>query len=149
MARLTSPCSFATPLARAARRRPITAMLKRSSPGVGLVAEGQRGRREVDAALGGEQTEKYFSMSSRGKRSMPAGTGVWVVKTVPARTASMASPRRARRPTMLADALEAEEAGVALVGVEDLGSTPERLERPDAADAEQDLLAQRCSVSPP
>ena len=34
---------------------------------------------------------KYFSISSRGKRSMPAGTGVWVVKMLPARTASMAS----------------------------------------------------------
>ena len=40
-----------------------------------------------------------------------------------------------------ADALEAEEAGVALVGVEDLGVDAERLEGPHAADAEQDLLA--------
>ena len=30
-------------------------------------------------------------MSSRGNRSIPAGTGVWVVKMHPARTASMAS----------------------------------------------------------
>ncbi len=37
------------------------------------------------------QLEKYLSISSRGKRSIPAGTGVWVVKTVPARAASMAS----------------------------------------------------------
>ncbi len=36
--------------------------------------------------------EKYRSIRSRPKRSMPAGTGVWVVKMVPARTASMASP---------------------------------------------------------
>ena len=42
----------------------------------------------------------------------------------------------------LADALEAEEAGVALVGVEHLGVDAERVERPHAADAEQDLLAQ-------
>ena len=34
---------------------------------------------------------KYGSNRSRGKRSMPAGTGVWVVNTPPARTASIAS----------------------------------------------------------
>ena len=40
------------------------------------------------------------------------------------------------------DALEAEEAGVALVGVEDLRLVAELLEGPHAADAEQDLLAE-------
>ena len=34
---------------------------------------------------------KYLSIRSRGKRSIPAGTGVCVVKMLPARTASMAS----------------------------------------------------------
>ena len=74
---------------------------------------------------------------------MPAGTGVWVVKT-------RAAPHGLdglgeREPVVgdaLADALEAEEAGVALVGVEHLGVDVEGLQRPDAADAEQDLLAQ-------
>ena len=42
----------------------------------------------------------------------------------------------------LADALEAEEAGVALVGVEHLRLDAHGLQRPHAADAEQDLLAQ-------
>ena len=42
----------------------------------------------------------------------------------------------------LPDAFEAEEAGVALVGVEHLRLDAERLQRADAADAEQDLLAQ-------
>ena len=37
---------------------------------------------------------KYRSIISRGNRSIPAGTGVWVVKTVPARTASTASGNR-------------------------------------------------------
>ena len=32
-------------------------------------------------------------MSEASKRSMPAGTGVWVVKTVAARTASSASSK--------------------------------------------------------
>ena len=74
---------------------------------------------------------------------MPAGTGVWVVKSTPARTASTASAKLSPSSTMQpADALEAEEAGVALVGVEHLGVDAERLERPHAADAEEDLLAQ-------
>ncbi len=34
---------------------------------------------------------KYWAIRSRGKRSMPAGTGVWVVNTVPARAASRAA----------------------------------------------------------
>jgi hypothetical protein len=34
---------------------------------------------------------KTPAIRSVGKRSMPAGTGVWVVNTVPARTASRAS----------------------------------------------------------
>ena len=42
----------------------------------------------------------------------------------------------------LTDPLEAEEAGVALVGVEHLGVDAEGVERPHAADAEEDLLAQ-------
>ena len=41
-----------------------------------------------------------------------------------------------------ADALEAEEPGVALVHVEHLGVDAEGLEGPDAADAQQDLLAE-------
>ena len=83
-----------------------------------------------------------------GKRSMPAGTGVWVVNTVPARTASRASSKV--EPVVLgqlADPLEAEEAGVALVGVEHLGrgcagEPAVGAQRADAADAEQHLLQQ-------
>ena len=61
-------------------------------------------------------------MSAFGKRSMPAGTGVCVVKTVPARTACSASAKdSAVRLGELADPLDALEAGVALVGVEHLG----------------------------
>ena len=36
---------------------------------------------------------KWRATSSRSKRSIPAGTGVWVVKTVPARTASSAASK--------------------------------------------------------
>ena len=74
---------------------------------------------------------------------MPAGTGVWVVKTVPARIASIASGNvEAVLGDDAADALEPEEAGMALVRVEDLACLADRFERAYAADAEQDLLAQ-------
>ncbi len=72
---------------------------------------------------------------------MPAGTGVWVVKTQPGRTASTASPKVSPPADQLAHPLQPEEAGVALVGVEDLRVEPEGLQRPHPADAEQDLLA--------
>ena len=74
---------------------------------------------------------------------MPAGTGVWVVNTVAARTVSMAVSRV--EPLLLdqqADPLDAEEPGVALVGVEHLRVGADGGERLQAADAEQDLLAQ-------
>ena len=56
---------------------------------------------------------------------MPAGTGVWVVKTVPARTACSASAKPSPCASVqLADPLDALEPGVALVGVEHLGLRP-------------------------
>ena len=82
---------------------------------------------------------------------MPAGTGVCVVNTVPARVTSSAVSKSRCGPSSadgeLADPLEAEEAGVALVGVEHLGlrgsGDPRvRAQRADAADAEQQLLEQ-------
>ena len=73
---------------------------------------------------------------------MPAGTGVWVVNTPPPRTASIASAKVRPRVGPFADPLEAEKAGVALVGVEDLRMDVEGAQRPDAADAEDDLLAE-------
>ena len=81
---------------------------------------------------------------------MPAGTGVCVVNTVPAReTSSAASKERGavRGVGELADPLQPEEAGVALVGVEHLGlgragHPGVRPDRPHPADAEQHLLAQ-------
>ena len=82
---------------------------------------------------------------------MPAGTGVWVVKTVPARETSSAVSKSRLRPVLvdgeLADPLDAEEAGVALVGVEDLRRRGAGDARPHpqgayAAHAEEQLLAQ-------
>ena len=78
---------------------------------------------------------------------MPAGTGVWVVKTVPARTASRRGVEVEPLVAEFADAFQAEEAGVALVGVEHLGrgvagEPAVRAHRPHPADAEQHLLEQ-------
>ena len=89
ISRLTWPCSWETPLARWARRKPITAMLNTagSPPVVVLGAE----REDPVDRYAGERAgraEVLLDRASRGKRSMPAGTGVWVVKTV----------RGARRP---------------------------------------------------
>ena len=73
---------------------------------------------------------------------------MWVVNTVPARTAvERLVEVEAVLLGELADALEAEEAGVPLVGVEHLGlgvpvSVAVRADRAHAADAEQHLLQQ-------
>src|SRR4029450_2492326 len=135
-------------------------------------------------------------MNDRGNRSMPAETGVWVVKMVPALTVSMAVAAsrccswirrrmrsRPRTPAetlgagrdrgvggedgpgpdrldgggrvqvllldQAADALQAEEPGMALVGVEHLGLDTEGAQGPDPADAEQDLLAQAVLAAAP
>ncbi len=68
---------------------------------------------------------KYCSIRSRGNRSIPAGTGVWVVNSVPARVTSRAvaksRPRAVLGDRELPDPLQPEESGVALVGVEHLG----------------------------
>ena len=104
-----------------------------------------------DARASASCRRSTAATSSRGNRSMPAGTGVWVVKTVPARETSSAVSKSSARPGLvdgeLADALDAEEARVALVGVEDLRRRGAGDARPDAqgayaADAEEQLLAQ-------
>ena len=78
---------------------------------------------------------------------MPAGTGVCVVNTVPARHSSRASSKLRPVRGVLPDPLQPEEPGVPLVGVEHLrlgvpGQRAERPHRADAADAEQQFLAQ-------
>ncbi|GAA3044192.1 hypothetical protein GCM10020000_24710 [Streptomyces olivoverticillatus] len=50
-----------------------------------------------------------------------AGTGVWVVKTAPRADALQGGVEVGALGDEFADAFEAEESGVALVGVEDLG----------------------------
>ena len=84
----------------------------------------------------------FCSTSDGSKISLPAGTGVCVVKTVDARSRAM---RVVARELLLLDELaqplELEERGVPLVHVEDRRLDAERAQRPDAAEAEHELLA--------
>ena len=82
---------------------------------------------------------------------MPAGTGVWVVNTVPARAASMASSQLSpSRGDELADALQAQESGVSLVGVEHLGLDAERPPGPARPPMPSRISWRtRCSDPPP
>ena len=90
ISRDTLPCSFDTAFDRPASRRPITAMLKRSSGGSpGRWPSAMRSSTVSPHSFA--HPAKYFSIISRGKRSIPAGTGVCVVKMLPAWVASIAS----------------------------------------------------------
>ena len=105
-------------------------------------------RTRLDGSAGSSAVAAELLLDQlRGNRSIPADTGVWVVNTVPARQATSASEKLSPWLDVLADALEAEEAGVALVGVEDLrprvpGDRAELPDRPHAADSEQQFLAE-------
>ncbi len=142
ISRLVWPWSLRHAVGHAGQAQAHDRHVERRARGLaGEVAEGhqrRRCRRRTRAA----QPEKYFSISSAGNRSMPAGTGVWVVKTVPARTASMASanvspllvmswrirsrPRKPAWPSLVWNTWACSCRG---------------LQRPHPADAEQDLLA--------
>ena len=95
------------------------------------------------------QPEKYFSISSAGNRSMPAGTGVWVVKTVPARAASTASANDRPLPVISwrMRSRPRNPAWPSLVW-NTCGCSSEGLEGPHPADAEQDLLAEAVLGAP-
>ncbi len=147
IALLTAPCSLATPFDRAARRSPITAMLNFLTPVlvrvgavVGALAEREQ-LVERHPALGGELAEVVLhelateAVDARRHRRV--------------RGEHAAAPHRLdrrgerhARSNLLADPLEAEEPGVPLVHVEHLRIDAERPQRPNPADAEDDLLAQ-------
>ena len=94
IARLTEPWSLATPLRRAASRNAITAMLNfgASSPFSSGLSPTPNSSSIVTPHSAAKPL-KYFSISARSKRSIPAGTGVCVVKMPPARTASTAASK--------------------------------------------------------
>ena len=79
---------------------------------------------------------------SASKRSLPAATGVWIVNTLLRRTAVERVVERPARRDELAGALGEQERGVALVEVPDRGIEAQRPQRPDAADAQDELLVE-------
>ena len=144
ISRLTSPCSWATPLAAAGEAQPHDGHVEAVSSGSSCaVAEGHQ-LVEGDAALRRRSRPKYFSISSRGNRSMPAGTGVWVVNTPPARTASTASAKRECPRSATSSRMRSSDRKPAWPSLvwNTCGSQAERPQGAHAADAEHDLLAE-------
>ena len=142
MSRLTSPWSLATPLDRPASRSPMTAMLNGSSRVVGgPVAEGDEVL-EADADLLAPGAEVAVHQLEREPVDARRDRGVGGEDAPGPHGLDGLGVAEPLVDDELADALEAEEPGVALVGVEHLGLDADGLQRPDAADAEQDLLAQ-------
>lgn len=95
MARLTAPCRVLTPLARWARRRPMAAMLNSLGSPPGQFSRPSASTWSTGTPRSAASPLKCRATSSLSKRSMPAGTGVWVVNRVPARTASSALEKSA------------------------------------------------------
>ena len=88
------------------------------------------------------QGSRCLRTSLRSKVSLPAGTGVWVVKTVVPLHRRERLGQAVAHPHALAGPLEGEEGHVALVHVPDRGVDPERAQGAHAADPVHDLLAQ-------
>ena len=79
MARAVWPWSWDTALARRDRRSPATVMLNGSPPS------------SLSSAVTSSQPAPSRRRSARECTSLPAGTGVWVVKTILSRAARHAS----------------------------------------------------------
>jgi hypothetical protein len=111
-----------------------------------LVVLGAEGEDPLDRHAGPTALSppKYCATSSTGEPVDAGRHGVCVVKTVPARTASRASSKSGRVLDQLADPLQPEEAGVALVGVEDLG-----LGRPVSGTRRAGPARRRCRAASP
>ena len=149
MPRETWPCRRLTPLARCAMRRPMTAMLNTagsppsyvSAPRASTRSTGDAGRRVVAAEVLRDEIDRE-AVDARGHGGVRGEHG--------ARAADLERLVERHRRILgdeLADALEAEEAGVALVRVEDLGcrgagDAAVGAQGANAADAEQHLLLQ-------
>ncbi len=71
----------------------MTAMLKTFGSPPGYVSRPSWRMRAASTPGSSAPGPKWRAMRSRSKRSMPAATGVWVVNTVPARTASSAASK--------------------------------------------------------
>ncbi len=146
MRRLTWPCSFDTPFARWASLRPITAMLN------GLVAGSAPGSTpRASASAGstpGRSERREVPLDERAVEAVDA-RGHRRVGREHRAGAHELQRLGEREPVgdVRRDALEAEESGVPLVHVEDIGGRAtaelgEHAHRASAADAEQQFLQQ-------
>ncbi len=92
--RLTWPCRRLTPLTAALPRTARYAMLNGSSGSSGSRRPRASSRRRSTAAgPSASHACRNASTSAGLKRSKPAGTGVWVVKTLPARVTASATSK--------------------------------------------------------
>ena len=136
-----SPCRRLTPFTRAAMRMPSAAMLKTpgsppaSAPSASRRSSGRPGRHAALAEVARHEVAREAVDAGRHRRvrreDRARAHDLQRVLGIAARVLDQAP-----------HALDAEEAGVALVHVEHRGLDAARGERLDAADAEQDLLAQ-------
>ena len=141
ISRDTSPCSAETPFAcddvrsaNGVRPKPVVAGVDAAERDELVPARSRSARRAAPT---------FRSTSAASKSSLPAGTGVCVVKTVDARSrCQRVVARELLVLDELAQPLELEERRVALVHVEDRRLEAERAQRAHAADAEHELLAE-------
>ena len=91
------------------------------------------------ASSSGPATRRTRSASNR---SLPAETGVWMVKTLSRRTAVQASSSDDLAGHVLAGTFGEQECRMALVQMPDRRREPQLADRPDAADAEDQLLVE-------
>ena len=138
-------------MARWASRKPITAMLKTAGVAA-LVVLGAERQDPVDRHAGVAPALAEVLLDEGAREAVDAGRHRGVGREDRRGAADLergveVELRAVLGDRELADPLQAEEAGVALVGVEDLGRRVAGdpgvgAQRPDAADPEQQLLAQ-------
>ena len=147
ISRLTTPCSWETPLARPGQAQTHDGHVEhaRRSAGIGLGAEGEQPLdRHALEGLGAAEVP----LDDRGVEAVDPGRDRGVRREDRRGSGRRSSASSKVIPSLgdeLVDPLDAEEAGVALVGVVDVrrrraGQPRPQPQRADAADAEQELL---------
>src|SRR5438046_5984727 len=88
-ARVTSPCNLLTPLACRLSRNAKMVMLNGSLGSTRVCPNENSSSNGIFSSLA--KAPKYFRIISRGNESLPAGTGVWVVKRSEEHTSELQS----------------------------------------------------------
>ena len=127
----------------------MTAMLKRVVVGLVVAVAEAISVVEVDAARRGARREVLLHQLAREAVDAGGHRGVGGEHAAGAHGLDRLGEREAARPTQLADALERQEAGVALVGVEHLRVEAERASARTPPMPSRISWRRRCSASPP